>query len=110
MLVGREAYRQRCGHAQAENVLGIVADAWRVAGAPAVQDFKTIAQMPVDEIGRLGRNAGFFRDFAQASPTDFATALSVLQDASDTWREDGVPLWTLVGTASDGLDWLQDIE
>ncbi len=48
--------------------------------------------------------------FAQASPTDFATALSVLQDAADTWREDGVPLWTLVGTASDGLDWLQDIE
>lgn len=43
--------------------------------------------------------------FAQASPTDFATALSVLQDAADTWREDGVPLWTLVGTASDGLDW-----
>ncbi|MBL8433304.1 MAG: barstar family protein [Zoogloea sp.] len=47
--------------------------------------------------------------FASAAPTDFATALSIFQDAADTWREDGVPFWTLVGTASDGLDWLQEL-
>ena len=47
--------------------------------------------------------------FAAASPTDFATALSIFQDAADTWREDGVPFWTLVGTASDGLAWLQEL-
>lgn len=48
--------------------------------------------------------------FAAASPTDFATALSILQDAADSWREEGIPLWTLVGTRSDGIAWLQDIE
>lgn len=47
--------------------------------------------------------------FAQAAPTDFATALSIFQDAADTWREDGVPFWTLVGTTSGELDWLQDL-
>jgi RNAse (barnase) inhibitor barstar len=45
--------------------------------------------------------------FASAAPTDFATALSIFQDAADTWREDGIPFWTLVGTASDGIAWLQ---
>lgn len=48
--------------------------------------------------------------FAQAAPADFAMALSIFQDAADTWREDGVPFWTLVGTSGDGMDWLQDIE
>ncbi len=48
--------------------------------------------------------------FAAANPTDFATALSILQDAADTWRDEGVPLWTLVGTGSDGIAWLQDME
>src|SRR5574343_2100442 len=38
--------------------------------------------------------------FAAASPTDFATALSIFQDAADTWREDGIPFWTLVGTTT----------
>lgn len=47
--------------------------------------------------------------FARAAPTDFATALSIFQDAADTWREDGVPFWTLVGTTSGELDWLQDL-
>ena len=47
--------------------------------------------------------------FASAAPTDFATALSIFQDAADTWREDGVPFWTLVGTTSGELDWLQDL-
>ena len=47
--------------------------------------------------------------FASAAPTDFAAALSIFQDAADTWREDGVPFWTLVGAASDGLDWLQEL-
>ncbi len=46
---------------------------------------------------------------ASAAPTDFATALSIFQDAADTWREDGVPFWTLVGTTSGELDWLQDL-
>ncbi len=48
--------------------------------------------------------------FASANPTDFATALSIFQDAADTWREDGIPFWTLVGTASDGAAWLRDLE
>ena len=48
--------------------------------------------------------------FAQAAPADFAMALSIFQDAADTWREDGVPFWTLVGTSGDGMDWLQDME
>ena len=48
--------------------------------------------------------------FARANPTDFATALSIFQDASDTWREDGIPFWTLVGTATDGIAWLRDLE
>jgi len=48
--------------------------------------------------------------FASASPPDFATALSVFQDAADTWREDGVPFWTLVGTASDSITGLRDLE
>ena len=48
--------------------------------------------------------------FAAANPTDFATALSILQEAADSWREEGVPLWTLVGTGSDGIAWLQDME
>ena len=48
--------------------------------------------------------------FARANPTDFATALSIFQDAADTWREDGIPFWTLVGTATDGIAWLQDLE
>jgi len=48
--------------------------------------------------------------FAQAAPADFAMALSIFQAAADTWREDGVPFWTLVGTSGDGMDWLQDIE
>ena len=47
--------------------------------------------------------------FAQAAPTDFATALSVFQDAADTWREDNIPFWTLVGTASGDMDWMQDL-
>lgn len=50
--------------------------------------------------------------FAHAAPTDFAMAMSIFQDAADTWREDGIPFWTLVGTAGDGQDaaWLQDME
>lgn len=48
--------------------------------------------------------------FAAASPADFATALSILQDAADSWREEGVPLWTLVGTRADGMAWLQEME
>lgn len=48
--------------------------------------------------------------FSQAAPADFAMALSVFQDAADTWREDGIPFWTLVGTSGDGIDWLQDME
>ena len=48
--------------------------------------------------------------FAEAAPTDFAMALSVFQDAADTWREEGTPFWTLVGTADDSTDWLQDME
>ncbi|WP_374244396.1 barstar family protein [Zoogloea sp.] len=47
--------------------------------------------------------------FAAASPTDFATALSIFQDAADTWREDNIPFWTLVGTASGDMDWMQDL-
>ncbi|MCK6375628.1 MAG: barstar family protein [Zoogloea sp.] len=48
--------------------------------------------------------------FAAACPTDFATALSIFQDAADSWREDSIPFWTLVGTATGKLDWLQDLE
>lgn len=48
--------------------------------------------------------------FAAASPTDFGTALSILQEASDAWREDGVPFWTLVGITADGIAWLRDLE
>lgn len=48
--------------------------------------------------------------FAAANPTDFATALSILQEASDSWREEGIPFWTLVNTASDGIVWLRDLE
>ena len=48
--------------------------------------------------------------FAAACPTDFATALSIFQDAADTWREDGIPFWTLVGTATGNMDWLQDLQ
>lgn len=48
--------------------------------------------------------------FANASPADFAMALSVFQEAADTWREDGIPFWTLVGTQSSNLDWMQELE
>jgi len=48
--------------------------------------------------------------FAAACPTDFATALSIFQDVADSWREDSIPFWTLVGTATGKLDWLQDLE
>ena len=48
--------------------------------------------------------------FARANPTDFATALSIFQDAADTWREDGIPFWALIGTATDGIAWLRELE
>ena len=48
--------------------------------------------------------------FAAAAPADFAMALSVFQDAADTWREDGIPFWTLVGTTGTDTNWLQDME
>lgn len=48
--------------------------------------------------------------FATAQPADFAMALSIFQDAADSWREEGVPFWTLVGTAADGTDWLRELE
>jgi hypothetical protein len=64
----------------------------------------------VDGRRRLRDRPRARRRLRQRRPTDFATALSIFQDAADTWREDGVPFWTLVGTASDGLDWLQDLE
>lgn len=48
--------------------------------------------------------------FAAANPTDFGTALSILQETSDAWREDGIPFWTLVGIVADGIAWLRDLE
>lgn len=48
--------------------------------------------------------------FAAANPADFGTALSILQEATDGWREDGVPFWTLVGITADGIAWLRDLE
>ncbi|RTL40991.1 MAG: hypothetical protein EKK49_02460 [Rhodocyclaceae bacterium] len=48
--------------------------------------------------------------FAAANPADFGTALTILQEASDAWREDGVPFWTLVGITADGIAWLRDLE
>lgn len=47
--------------------------------------------------------------FARAHPADFAMALSVFQDAADTWREDGVPFWTLVGATDETAPWLRDL-
>ena len=47
--------------------------------------------------------------FAAGAPADFTTALSVLQGTADNWREQGVPFWTLVGMAADGIAWLPDL-
>ncbi len=38
-----------------------------------------------------------------AAPLDFATALDILAAAAETWREDGVPFWTLVESAAGAL-------
>lgn len=43
-------------------------------------------------------------------PNRFRNGAVDLPDASDTWREDGIPFWTLVGTATDGIAWLRDLE
>ena len=64
-----------------------------------------LSWMPADGYVIVLENAD---DFARACPADFATALEIFQEAADTWRDDGVPLWTLVGTAEGTLPWLQD--
>lgn len=48
--------------------------------------------------------------FAAAAPDDFATALAIFQDAADVWREEGVALWTLVGSPQIATPDFQDPE
>jgi RNAse (barnase) inhibitor barstar len=40
---------------------------------------------------------------------DFVKLLQVFQDASNVWREDGVPFWCLVDMQADGIAWLPTV-
>jgi RNAse (barnase) inhibitor barstar len=70
----------------------------------ALQDCLTdLSWQPAEgHIVILERCDGFRADHGE----DFATALQVFAAASDYWREEGVPFWTLVDMHADGIAYL----
>jgi hypothetical protein len=47
---------------------------------------------------------------AGSAAGDFATALTILQDAADNWREQGLPFWTLIELADGSLVQLPELD